>query len=125
MTGLLYVDSVGSQETFSLVPDALVLHHKIGFFAATCAWELCTIPSTQKVDIAVLHDTLSNSELSSCARYIRNNWPSAQIHLIIDESEVLDDPLYDERASPRLSPEDMLGVIEYPANSKSETDGGD
>jgi len=112
MTGLLHVLSIGSQESSNVVHGALLSRPKCRLLIATCAWDLCTVLASERVDIATLHDTLSRGELRNCAEYIRRHWPNAKILLINSEAEVLDDQLHDQQTSPGLSSESLLGMIE-------------
>lgn len=113
----LDVLSVGSPNSNDFVRDVLLSRTKCRLVAAACVWDLDALLVSGKVDVAILHSTLSPGELRSCAVYIRHHWPAARILLIHEQVEILDDPMYDERMSPELSAEALLGIIERLAAS--------
>jgi hypothetical protein len=117
MITTLDVLSVGSINSNNFVRDVLLSRTKCRLVAATSVWDLSAILASGKVDVAILHDTLSPGELRSCAVYIRHHWPAAQILLIHARVEILDDPMYDERMPPDLSAETLLSMIERLAAS--------
>jgi hypothetical protein len=113
----LDVLTVGSLNSNNFVRDVLLSRTKCRLVAATSVWDLSAILASGKVDVAILHDTLSPGELRSCAVYIRHHWPAARILLIHAQVEILDDPMYDERMPPDLSAETLLSIIERLAAS--------
>lgn len=112
MTTPLVVLSLGTQESNNSIHDELFPRKECQFFAATSVWDLSAILTSAKVDVAVLHSTLSPGELRSCAAYIRHHWPGAKILLIHTQAELLDDPMYDERIRPDSSTETRFATIE-------------
>ena len=112
MINALHVLSIGTPESNGIVRDALLSRAKSQLFSATSVWDLSAFLTLGRVDVAILHNVLSAAELRSCAVYIRHNLPSACILLIQAESEVLDDPMYDERIEPGSSKESLLTAIE-------------
>jgi len=118
----LDVLSVGSLNSNNFVRDVLFSRTKCRLVAATCVWDLSVIPASGKVDVAILHNSLSPEELRSCAVYIRHHWPAARILLIHAQVETLDDPMYDERMSPDLSAETLLSMIERLAASSRRSE---
>ena len=117
MITALDVLSVGSINSNNFVRDVLLSRTKCRLVAATCVWDMSAILASGKVDVAILHNTLSPGELRGCAVYIRHHWPAARILLIHAQVEILDDPMYDERMSPDLSAETLLSLIERLAAS--------
>jgi hypothetical protein len=79
---------------------------------ATSVWELCAIPQEESFEIAILHHSLSRSDLHDASAYVRRRWPHAKILVISAETEALDDPLYDERMLPGLSQSVLLAIID-------------
>lgn len=112
MITTLHVLSIGSPESTGLVRDALLLRTKCCLAAATCVWDLDALLASGKVDVVILHNTLSRGELRSCAVYSRHHWPGATILFIHGDEEILDDPMYDERIPPGSSAETLLATIE-------------
>lgn len=117
MITTLDVLSVGSLNSNDFVRDVLLSRTKCRLFAVASVWDLSAILTSGKVDVAILHNTLSPGELRSCAVYIRHHWPAARILLIHAQVELLDDPMYDERMSPDLSAGALLSMIERLAAS--------
>ncbi len=112
MLTILHVLSVGSAGSNDSVRDALLSRAKCQLIAAADVWDLSALLASNKIDVAVLHDTLSPAELRSCAAYIRHHWPVAQILLIHAQAEILDDPMYDERMLPGSPADSFLIMIE-------------
>lgn len=117
MITTLDVLSIGSLNSNNFVRDVLLSRTKCRLVAATSARDLSAILASGKVDVAILHNTLSPGELRSCSVYIRHHWPAAGILLIHAQVEILDDPMYDERMPPDLSAETLLSMIERLAAS--------
>ena len=107
----LHIVSIGSPESNEFVRDSLVSRAKCRLTAVASVWDLSAL-SAGKLDIAILHHSVSNSELRSCATYIRHHWPSARILLLHSDAEVLDDALYEERMLPDSSAERFSSMIE-------------
>lgn len=122
MITTLDVLSVGSLNSNDFVRDVLLSRTKCRLFAVASVWDLSAILTSGKVNVAILHNTLSPGELRSCAAYIRHHWPAARILLIHAQVEILDDPMYDERMSPDLSAETLLSVIERLAASSRRSE---
>lgn len=112
MTTTLRVLSVGSPESCDAVRDVLLLRHKCRLFAVASYRDLCNVPASESFEIAIVHQTLSEHELLVSLEYVRRHWPSARILLITAQSEVVDDPLYDEWARPEISQDAFLSIIE-------------
>ncbi len=117
MTRGLHALSVGFPESNNPVREALLQRHKCRLMVASSMEDLYAIQSLEQIDVAVLHSSLSKSELRNCASYIRRHWPRTRILLLSQEDEILDDPLYDEKASPDISIPALLGCIEQLADS--------
>jgi hypothetical protein len=112
MTTTFRVLSIGSLESCEAVRDALFLRHKCRLFAADSYGALCDVPASERFEIAIVHQTLSEHELFVSLEYVRRHWPSARILLISAHSEAVDDPLYDEWARPEISQDAFLSIIE-------------
>jgi hypothetical protein len=112
MMTTLHLLSIGSPESNDLVRDVLLSRTRCQLLAAASVWDLSAILPSVKIDVAILHSTLSPGELRSCAAYIRHHWPHAKILLIHGTVEILDDPMYDERIPPGSSSEALLAMIE-------------
>lgn len=112
MINTLCVLSIGSTEASNRVRDVLLTRTKCRLFAAAEVWDLDAILASGRMDVAILHDTLSAAEMRSCSVYIHHHWPNARILLIHAHAEILDDPMYDERMRPDSSPEELLAMIE-------------
>jgi phosphatidate phosphatase APP1 len=67
---------------------------------------------TEKVSVAVLDLSSSEHELRQNTEHIRRRWPDAEILLVGDNLDHLDDPLYDERVSAEIQPSELLTVVE-------------
>ena len=117
MIKTLHVLSIGSQEVNEAVRDVLLSRTKCRLFSATSVWDLSAFLTAGKMDVAILHNAFPLAELRSCAVYIRHHFPTAGILLIDARSEILDDPLYDERIDPRSSPEVLIAAIEQLASA--------
>jgi hypothetical protein len=107
----LHVISVGSSDECNTVRDALLQRHHSRLSVVSTPLDLGAIPKLESFDIAILHHTLSRRGARNASEYIRHRWPRAKILVISNEEEILDDPLYDERVLPGLSPESLLAVI--------------
>ena len=70
------------------------------------------MPACGSLDVAVVHQGLSNRDLRELSGLIRRDWPKTQILLIHENSEALDDSLFDECARPGLTAEGLLLMIE-------------
>lgn len=112
MIEALHVLSIGSTESNNLIRDVLLTRTKCRLFAASEVWDLSAVLLSGKLDIAILHGSLTAAEMRSCSVYIRHQWPDAKILLIRADVEALDDPMYDERIRPDASPEALLAMIE-------------
>jgi hypothetical protein len=114
MTDKLRVLAVGSRESRDLVRDALLFRSRSHLLAAGSYWELCalSIRDAGPVSIAVIELCNSASELRRTAEHIRRRWPEAQILLVGQEAEVLEDPLYDQRIPPGLEAAELFAIFE-------------
>jgi hypothetical protein len=112
MVNTLYVLSIGSSESNEAVRDALLSRARCQLFSATSVWDISALLVSDKIDVAILHSSLSTAELRSCAAYIRHHLPAASILLMHAKSDILDDPMYDERIETDPTPEVLLAVIE-------------
>lgn len=112
MITTLHVLSIGSVDSNGLVRDILLSRTGCQLLVATCVWDLSGLLTSGKIDVAILHSTLSPGELRSCAVYIRHHWPETKILLVHEQAEILDDPMYDERIPPESSAKGLFTMIE-------------
>ncbi len=113
MRKILHVLSVGSADASMFVRDALLQRQKCCLASATCLRELFSISNEEQIEIAVLHQNLSPTEFREAAGHIRRKWPTAKILVVCCmTADFLEDPLYDERATPGLSQQSLLSRIE-------------
>ncbi len=113
MRKILHVLSVGSADASMFVRDALLQRQKCRVASATCLRELFSISNKEQIEIAVLHQDLSPTEFREAAGHIRRKWPAAKILVVCCmTTDFLEDPLYDERATPGLSQQSLLSWIE-------------
>lgn len=120
MRKILHVLSVGSADASMFVRDALLERQKCRLASATCLRELFSIAKEEKIEIAVLHQNLSPAEFREAAGYIRKRWPAAKILVVCCmTTDFLEDPLYDERATPGLSQQSLLSKIECLADTSA------
>jgi hypothetical protein len=109
----LKVLSVGLSELACLVRDALMLRPHSKLAVVSNYWDLCSMSlQREEFQVAVLNDANPARELRRRAQYIRRRWPNAAIVLVGGHSEVLAQPLYDERVPSRIAPADLLTVID-------------
>jgi hypothetical protein len=71
MTTTLHVLSIGSPKSCEAVRDALLLRHKCRLFAATSYRDLCDVPVSESIEIAIVHQTLPKRELLGSLEYVR------------------------------------------------------
>ena len=79
---------------------------------AHCYRDLCQTAMCEDCEVAVLHPTLSNGELSEVAHFIRRRWPAARIVIIRVEEWWIEDALYDDRVVPGVIPELLLATVD-------------
>ena len=104
--------SLGIDEWRNAVLHALPSRPKNGFWGVNNLWDLCALPQTASVDVAVLHHSFAQHDLHYAAEYIRRRWPDAVILVIGEQAEHLDDPLYDDKTSRAISVEELVSMIE-------------
>jgi hypothetical protein len=121
MTKGLHALSVGFPDSNNIVREALLQRHKCRLMVASSLGDLYAIPSMEQIDVAVFHSSLSRNELRSCASHIRRHWPRTRILLLNQQDEILDDPLYDEKAPPEISAAALLESIEHLADSSRKS----
>jgi hypothetical protein len=88
--------SVGPGVVANAVCDALRQCQRCRLSVAASFLDLFAISKDEKVDIAILHHTLSLPHLREACAHIRRTWPTARILVLGTGAEDLDDPLYDE-----------------------------
>jgi len=111
MRPMIRVLSIGPPDACDVVRDALLQRQRCRLSSATCFRDLCTLPTEEEFEIAILYPH-SPSEFSDAGGYIRRKWPKAKILVISRTAEELDDPLYDEWERPGLSQDALLLTIE-------------
>jgi hypothetical protein len=109
---LFHLVSVGTIERGCFVNDALFGGPGARLSVVTTSTQLWEMPEHDVIHLAILHDTLSSSELEESSRLIRRRWPQARILVIRAGEEFLEDALYDDRAAPSISSEALLTRIE-------------
>ncbi len=67
--------------------------------------------SARTVHAAVMHNSLCSFELAEAARLVRSRWPAARILVIRSGELSLDDPLYDHRLAPPVTPKTLLAAL--------------
>jgi hypothetical protein len=73
---------------------------------------LWMLSKQESFHVAVLHNTLSQSELEETSQLIRRQWPQARILVIRYGEGFLDDALYDERVTPAAPVEVLHKAID-------------
>ena len=101
---ILFAGTAAARDAFL---DALPRRARVRLLAATCPWDISSLFRSERVDVAILHDSLSRRDFRAFAADIRRRWPKADILIICGAADVIDDPLYDERI-PHSSPCDEL-----------------
>jgi hypothetical protein len=109
----LKVLSVGLSELAYLVRDALMHRPHSKLAVVSNYWDLCSMSlQREEFQVGVLNDSNSARVLRRRAECIRRRWLNAAILLVGASSEVLEQPLYDERVPPRIEPAELLTVID-------------
>lgn len=111
-TQLPHVLVVGSLELGSQVHDTLLGLRVYRLSISADFRELWTLQQQVTIDVAILHESLSNIELDEVSRFIRRRWPHARILIIRAGEGFLEDALYDERLLPATTTGDLLAAIE-------------
>lgn len=93
----LHVLYVGPLDGTYAIYETLCEAPGLRFSVAVDYHAVWLIQRPQSIDLAILHSSLSNSEIDDLTRYLRRKWPHVRILLIRDNAEFLDDALYDER----------------------------
>jgi hypothetical protein len=110
MANTIHVLSVGPVDCGSMVHDALLDRASFRLSIATNYQKLWGMPAQDSIHVAILHNTLTSFELEAACRLIRRRWPYAKILLVSRAESLLDDGLYDDRAS-TAAPEVLLTTI--------------
>lgn len=119
MITTLHLLSIGARESNELFRESLLSRADCRLLTAKGVWDLSAFLTAGKIDVAILHNTLSPGELRSCAVYIRRHWPCTRILLIRARVEILDDPMYDERIMPGSSAELLFAIVQSLAGGAS------
>lgn len=112
MPGGLSVLLVGSLELAESIQDALKPCRPSCISSATGYWELCALSlhETSEIELVILDHSFSDRQLRDLAEYIRRRWADAAILWVSTDCNGLDDPLYDERVPPNISPAELAAV---------------
>jgi len=108
----IHVLSVGAIDCGCMVHDALLNGPEFRLSVATDYRELWMIPNQESIQVVILHNTLSSSELEYASRFIRRRWPRVRILVVCNGEGFLDDALYDVRVVSNVSREVLLTTIE-------------
>lgn len=110
----LKVLCVGSERVAKLVGEMLAPCRNSCHSAVENYWKLCllSLKEAEQCSVAILEVVGPVRELRQRAELIRRRWPDAEIILIGNGVDDLDDPLYDERVPWGTEPRDLLVVIE-------------
>jgi len=111
MRKTINVLSLGREEWRTAVREALPPRLRNDFWGVNSSWDLCTLPQSVLVDIAVLHHSFALHDLRRAAEYIRRRWPDAVILVVGEQAEQLDDPLYDDKTNSEISPEELASIL--------------
>jgi len=112
MPKAIHVLCVGPMSLGNIVHDALLELPHFRLSVATDYPGLWAIPRQEPIDVVILHNTFSSSEIEDSCRFIRRRWPHARILLLHRGESFLEDALYDERAAPNVDPEVLLSTIQ-------------
>lgn len=112
MTKTIHVISVGSVAHGNMIHDVLLELMDFRLSVVTDYSRLWAIPKQEPIDIVVLHNTFSSSELEDFCRLIRRRWPHAGIVLVHRGESFLEDALYDDCVVPNVAPEVLLSTIQ-------------
>jgi hypothetical protein len=110
--------SLGLKEWSNAVRESLTPGQRVNFCGVSSCWELCALPQTVLADIAVLHHTFAPHDTRYAAAYIRRRWPDAVILIIGEQADILDDPLYDDKAGSGISTEELISLIDESVGAK-------
>jgi len=114
MTNMSRVLFIGAIETHECVKNILLAWRPAcQLFMVSGIETLFDFTALEQIRVAILHDSLSVDEIQNCAAYVRHHWSDARILLIHMRTDVLDDPLYDERIQPEASADELLDALEW------------
>jgi hypothetical protein len=108
--GPIHLLSVRRVEPGTLIRDALL---DVPDFTVSFArdYRELWISKQEPVNLVLIHNSLCSFELEEAARLARGRWPKAKI-LIIRSGEVhLEDPLYDHRLPPPVTPKTLINAV--------------
>jgi hypothetical protein len=112
MRSTLHVLSVGSIEECNHVRDALLERQRCHLTSIDTPNGLYSVPREEHFDVAVLHASLSVTDIRDAGALIRRRWPAACILALTRRTDDLEDALYDEWSSPLLSRAALVGLLE-------------
>ncbi|MGA2352394.1 MAG: hypothetical protein ABSF70_18305 [Terracidiphilus sp.] len=108
----IHVLSVGPVDRGCMVHDALLNGPKFHLSIATDCKELWRMQTQESIQVAILHDALSEFETEAACRLIRRRWLDARILVESIAESNLEDALYDDRVAPNVSSEALFATIE-------------
>lgn len=111
-TKTIHVLSVGSLAHGDMIHEVLLEIPDFRLSVATDYSRVWAISKQEPIDVVVLHNTFSSSELEDFCRLIRRRWPHAGIVLVHRGENFLEDNLYDDRVVPNAAPEVLLSTIQ-------------
>ena len=121
----IHVLSVGPMDLGDMVHDALLEVPNFHLSIAGDYRGLWMIPKQDSIDLVVLHNVFSLSELEDSSRFVRRRWPHARILFVHGKNELLDDVLYDERVDPNVTSENLSSTIQRLTGRQREREAGD
>jgi hypothetical protein len=121
----LHVLSVGPTGLGDMVHDALLEVPTFHLSIANDYRGLWMIPKQDPIDLVILHNVFTLSELEDSSRFVRRRWPHARILLVHGKNELLDDALYDERVDPNVTSENLSSTIQRLTGRLHEREAGD
>jgi hypothetical protein len=112
MAKTIHVLFVGPLAHGNMVHDVLLEIPSFHLAIATDYQELWAISQQEPIDVILLHNSFSSSELEDSCRFIRQRWPHAGILLIHRGESFLEDALYDDRVVPNVAAEILRSKIQ-------------
>jgi hypothetical protein len=106
-----HVLSIGLMEPMHVAYNTYLEHHGCVLVAVPGYRNLYSTATHGDCDVAVLHHSLSPGELMDSAHFVRRRWPEAKVLIIRDDAQCIDDAMYDDRITPGVNSEQLLGAI--------------
>lgn len=112
MIKTIHVLSVGPLAHGDMIHDVLLEIPDFRLSVATDYPGLWAIRKQELIDVVILHDTFSASEIEDFCHLIRRRWPHAGIVFVHRGESFLEEALYDDRVVPNVAPEVLLSTIQ-------------